>query len=455
MLKSWLGWINTSLAALAVIILLGAAAITFFREKEIPHFEGPIQERALPKCSFSVDPSAYDDISVGPLKLEFSPLKMQLPDLHKSLVYYGRNGRPDAQLQSPFLHFSFTGNKTPISIPPDQRVYIKYDRHQSPPQYVFSPGNAETALWIEVTPQPNQAVVHVGMIDEKGAPVTGPQANAQFTLPEKEFTRVANSASNWEIAKLRVDGTLLARQKARWYGSDKFLERHGGPEFAHLANKQRIDLGEREEAYSIYVSPESVMIWDGSKWKVTEPGPDTLAYPLLTIKKMDDRLMTFELWDVEGKSKVTLNVLKSTEAWVPQNLQQAFKFVGARTRSQFVFEINKERIMLSPQDWLLLTDSGWKKLSTPEEIDDYVDRKITGPLFVFDGVEKRDDKQVLIGTLFNSTRTDMQQIEIPMQKNGAKEDPAQPPINNKREQPTPNLQSQDILRGRPVEEQEP
>ena len=114
--------------------------------------------------------------------------------------------------------------------------------------------------------------------------------------------------------------------------------------------------------------------------------------------------------------------------------------------------------MLSPQDWLLQIDSGWKKLTTPEEIDAYVDRKISGPLFVFDGIEKREDKQFLLGTLFNSTRTDMQAIEIPMQKNNKKEEPPvkmQPKLNSesKRDAPQNALPSPEIMRGRTQEEE--
>jgi hypothetical protein len=128
--------------------------------------------------------------------------------------------------------------------------------------------------------------------------------------------------------------------------------------------------------------------------------------------------MTLELWDISGKGKITLNLLKVNEAWVPQNIQQSFKFVAARTRSQFVFEINKERMTLRPRDWLLMTGGGWKKLSTPEEIDSYVDRRLIGPLFIFDGVERKDDRQVIKGTLFNTARTEMQSIEIPLQQGG-------------------------------------
>ncbi|MCP5507977.1 MAG: hypothetical protein H7A37_06730 [Chlamydiales bacterium] len=48
-----------------------------------------------------------------------------------------------------------------------------------------------------------------------------------------------------ELGKWRVDGTLLARQRARWYGPDMFLKRHGGDEFKDVSGKRRIDFGEK------------------------------------------------------------------------------------------------------------------------------------------------------------------------------------------------------------------
>jgi len=65
-----------------------------------------------------------------------------------------------------------------------------------------------------------------------------------------------------------------------------------------------------------------------------------LGKPLLVVKKVDERLMTFEVWDSEGKTKIALNLLKSSEPPPPVQLLQSFKFVSSRTRSQFVFEIN-------------------------------------------------------------------------------------------------------------------
>jgi hypothetical protein len=308
----------------------------------------------------------------------------------------------------------FGAQKTPTAVLPGKKYYLLYDRYQK--QYVFSSDNIETPLWIEVTLHGNQVAVKVGMKGDNGQIISEPAANADFALAEKEYSR--NGSAPWELGKWRVDGTLLARQKAKWFGIDKFLEKHGGEEFKNYENKQRLDFGEPEETYSVYVGPEDCMIWKDEHWQVMKPGKQTLGYPMMCVKRVDERIMNLELWDADGKGKIILNLLKTSEAWLPQNLMQGFKFMGARTRSQFVFEINKERMLLRPHDWLVLTDKGWQKLITPEEIDNYVDRKIVGPLFVFDGIGKKDDKQVIMGTLFNSARTEMAPIELSLQSGG-------------------------------------
>jgi hypothetical protein len=369
-----------------------------------------------PKNVFSQAADSYQKIGDPVIKLQTAPITPKLPDLRKVLIYYGKNGRPDAKPESTQMHFSFLGSKAVSSTLPGEKLYLYYDRSLSPPQYAFSKNNEKTCLWIEPSFQEGGgALVRVAMCGDKGDIVTEPADYAMFTVPEKEMIRVA-SGNQWEIGKFRVDGTLLARQKARWYGVDKFLERHGGKEYQDVIGKQRIDFGEKEDLYSVYVNVGDVLVWDMNRWKVVRPGEDSLGKPLMIVKKIDDRLLNFELWDVDGKSKIQLNLLKSVESWNPQSLQQSFKFVGARTRSQFVFEIDKERVFLSPQDWLVKTEDGWKKLMTAEEIDDYVDRKKVGPMFVFDGVVKDDSRQVLSGVIFSPSRADVSIIEIPMQQ---------------------------------------
>lgn len=414
MAKKWLTWVNFSVGGLTILLLLAAAVILFARPSEIIVDNTPISKPALPKGGFAMSKDAYDAIGKTVLELKFSPMTLQLPDLRRHLVYYGKNGRPDAEANRPTMHFAFTGNTIPSSVPPGEPLYILYDKKQSPSQYIFSPGNQPTAIWIEASAKGSEGIVKVSMKNENGEVLRDPAAHAQFNLPEKEYLRFGGKA--WELGKWRVDGSLLARQRARWVGSDVFLQRHGGDEFQTLSGKQRVDFTEENETYSVFVGMGDCLIWENQRWKATKPGEETLKHPMMTVKKVDERLITFELWDVGGKGKVTLNLVKMQEPWTPQNIQQRFKFMGARTRSQYIFEIDKDRIYVSPQDWLLLTETGWIKLNTPEQIDDYVDRRLTGVLFVLDKVERKEDRQVFTGVMFNASRTDMQPVELAIQQ---------------------------------------
>jgi hypothetical protein len=415
MIKQWLGWLIYAIAGFAACLVLIGCTFLFLRPSEIAVSNASAPKTALPKSAFAQSKEAYNAIGEPLLTLQFAPMSMQLPDLKKYLVYYGKNGRPDAVADKPLLHFAFTGNKAISSVSPGERLYILYDRKLNPPQYIFSPGNSESSLWIEAKAEGNEAHVTATMKSENGAIIHEPEANANFSLPEKEYVRMG--ANTWEIGKNKVEATLLARQKARWYGHDVFLEKHGGKEYADKLGKQRIDFGEGDDIYSIYAGLNDAIVWTNDRWKVVQPGPESLGKPMLIIKKIEDRLLNMELWDPEGKGKITLNLLKSSEPQASVNIPQRFKFVGARTRTQFVFEIDGERMLLSPHDWLLLTKEGWVKLQTPEEIDAYVDRKNIGPMFVFDSVEKKEDHLILQGTLFNTSRTDMQPIDIPLQQN--------------------------------------
>lgn len=414
MLKKWLERMNYAIFAVFALFLLAAGYVQWQRP-DMLDVKAPLEQKStLPKNSFAQKQDAYDQIGEPLLSLEFVPPRMQLPDLRQKLNYYGQNSRPDANKDSSMMHFN-TGNQT-VSVAPSQPLYLQYDKSGNAGSYRFSPNNKKTSLWIEAVPEEKEASVLVRMIDENGEIVASPYEYESFQLKEKEFTRFGGKP--WEIGKWRVDGTLLARQRAKWYGVDKFLERHGGEEFEDISGKNRIDFSDDEIPYSVFVNEGSTLIWNGERWAGVEPGDNSKGYPLLVVKKVDERLMNLELWDVEGKKKIALNLLKSMENWVPQNLQQDFKFLGARTRSQFVFEVDDEKMLLSPHDWLLLTDEGWKKLNTLDEIDDYVDLKDKGTLFVFDGVMRVGDQQVLKGAMYNSTRTKVHDIDLPVQKDG-------------------------------------
>ncbi len=416
MVRKIVRWVN-------YFLIVCLACLTLLALMKLFHQGGTVSEEALeeastsfnvlPKNLFQLSQEAYNDIGSPVLSVVLVAPKVELPDLRPFLVYYGVNDRPDMAKTATTLHFGVRGSDAMASIAPGERLYLKYDNSKKPGIYVFSPDNAATSLWIEAQKDANKANIKVGMEDEAGNAITEPAMRATFILTASPFMRAGGIG--WEIGKWKVDGTLLARQRARWLGQDVFLTRHGGEEFSEFKDKDRIEFGEGNDRYSIYVKIGDCLIWDGQKWQNVRLGESSHSFPLMCVTKIDDRVMTLDLWDVGGQGHVVLNLIKSKEAWTPKTLEADFKFISTRTLSQYVFEIKKERTTLHPFDWLLLVDKNWVPLSTEEEIDNYVDRNSQGPLYVFLGPAQKDDgKQVLRALIYSPGRTEIDEVEYPL-----------------------------------------
>lgn len=124
--------------------------------------------------------------------------------------------------------------------------------------------------------------------------------------------------------------------------------------------------------------------------------------------------MLMEVWDAQGKHSITMRLPKLKGTWQPSHPKENLRFVAAKTWSQFVMESGSHRLEVEPGDWLLLKEGHWVKLLTITDIDSYVSRAQTGELLVVDGLESIEGRRYLSCHLFNSTRTEIQLLEVPL-----------------------------------------
>lgn len=414
----YLKWIRlTQYVALGALFVFSGAAVllSFLRDESFSAPALKSTKRQLPKSFFEFPSSDYVNLKPSAFYLNYIAPKMHLPDLRNSLMYYGQNGRPDLSMLTPKMFLGFHGGKNIIPSSYNEKIYLFYDKSLTTPvKYTFSPNNEPTEMWISASPEGKEALFSLEVRDPDKFAITNEDAVVKFYLPEKDFVR-PSILGTWDMGKWRVDGSLLVRQKARWIGVDKFLENHGGSDFPDYAEKHRIDFGDGDDHYSLFLKKGDYLVWHQDKWHpCTNDCLRTDDKPLLVVKKIDEKVMSLELWDVEGKGKVGLTLVKSPESFHHEQITRSFRFVGARTKTQVVFQIDEERLIVKPNDWLLHTKEGWKKLSTPTEIDDYVSRKLVGALFIFQEIAKKDDKPVLIGSIYNPNRTEFHPIEVAM-----------------------------------------
>lgn len=278
-----INYINRSLVVALIIVCLGVLALALIGNREL-NTEAPLAEDAAElRNGFEMPKASYAAIAGPPFELRSSAPAIGLPDLRDELILFGIDGRPDADPQFPTVYLSFKGSNTTSPVKTGERRYILFDRSSSAEHYSFSQDNLPTNLWIVPTLQGEKLSVEVSMCSHEGEPISSPEIHSRLILSSAESKATSRT---WSLGKWKVDGSLMARLRARWFGEDLFLALHGGKEFVHLKGKHRIDFGENDESYSCFLSPGDVLIWKDERWKDVAPGDESRNYPLLHVKKL-------------------------------------------------------------------------------------------------------------------------------------------------------------------------
>lgn len=478
MLQTKLSLINFILFIAIVLVTLLLIFQIFFCKKELNILPPKIENAKLPKNPFEQSLQSYENIGKYGLFLAAGSPRLSLPDLRNELIYPGRNQRPDLLMSkhTPFSQielkssgecssvytcvplFLLYSSKQASNVSSRRRPPFEEEKSLSQKGYIYSPHNRPSPLWIEVTPMPEnddgedyvKIVVH--MFDENRNLITFPKEHHEFLLKAENASK-SSRFKKWELGGNVVDSTLLVRQKTKWIGLDLFLRYHGGDDFASSTDKERIDFHHLDnKIYSCFVNEGDYLIWKEGKWQSPSHEDNTSLYPLLVVKKIEENMITFDLWDLEGTAKTHLTLLKIKTHEKSLNLREEFRFVGAKTWNQFILETSSVRILVQPNDWFILTEEGWLKFSTPEMIDQYVEQTLKGPLFVVEKMIRENGKQTLIGHLFNSARTEMIPIVLPMSSTSNESSYVAKDLDSKTEEPSPfppfEIQKQKYLSSR-------
>lgn len=408
-----IAFINLTLFALTILTV--GLSVTLFNKgvSQENHYLMP-PEPSFPKSPF---PQNETNFTQGPFSLKWTSPQSMLPDLKQEVTYLGKNHRPDVQEGKSRFYISIGKNKDPILAESGEKLYLTYSQSGA---YSPSFDNMETPLWLEMVPMMTDRTgeeyleVKAYLLDEEGLLITYPSNHHLFTLKMEE--RKGGGATPWELSGLRVDGSLLIRQGARLTGKDLFLEMHGGDPFKDILDRDRLDFLSGDNPYCCFIKEGDFLIWKDKQWQRAGKDDETSHYPLLAIKKLDEKSLSVELWDIEGKNKFLLSLPRSKNFDPPLDLNQEFKLVGAKTWIECVVECRGKRFLVKEGDWMVLTPDGWHKIASEKEVDDFVDQKMSGPLFILDKITKKNSRTTLVGHLFNALRTSVADIELANQE---------------------------------------
>lgn len=330
-----------------------------------------------------------------------------LPDLREELMFVGCNRRPDAKSHAVCLELKQSRSTQTVAF--GEKVYLRQTSTPWGAHFVFSP--SVTQCWIECYAVAGDMLeVRVFLKDSEGKLVTSPQEFTKFTLASQQSPQQA-----WEIGGIRVDASFAIKQKFRYIGKDLFFCMHGGAEFAEKAQKDRVDFTSISgETYSRFLSVGDMLLWDGNCWQPygTFLGNRSEA-PLLEVKRQDDKIMVLDIWHENGSTRQTVSLVKAIPASSGiKTFLEELLFVGMRTWARPILQAGTQRFTLMANDWLYRDGDHWERISSKQQLDDYVSGKIQGPLFVFEEIERKNNEIFLHGHLFNGLRTHVEKVTL-------------------------------------------
>lgn len=387
-------------------------------------------QKILPK-SFAQTQEHYDAIVSPFLALDSNKSAAKLPDLRNSLLYYGKNLRPDCIDDHVTLLMGFRGELVLTTTRPGEKTYLEYLNKNGSKRWAFSEQNRKTPFWIVVEPEHEGAAISFQIQDHKGNLVTEPRDLAAFTVKEYPLPLMTPITTNWTIGGEIVDHSLLHKQNAKWYGRDIFLEMYGGDAYSFTFNKERVQFESGEDAenqvYAIFIEAGTTLIFEDEQWKVTPLGNETRGKPLLQVKRVDERSIFFELWDAEGKRRFPLELAKAHEpALASQKLD--IKLIGARSKTSVIMSIQGKRTQLRSDDWLIFNKmgpqvDGFEIIRTVNQIDALINGQLKGDVLILEGIDRKQRGTIVKGYLFSSSHAQVEPMYIAIQQaNDKKQD---------------------------------
>jgi len=394
----------------AGITLVACSLFSLFDE---PQGEVGIDEEVFSESShrsFTLRKDLHEALESPLFHLSKIDRPMRLPDLRTHLLFYGSGGRPDRSLDSCVVQYGLRGVQGVYSTPSSEKVSLRFDSKS----HKWSVSKVPTALQVQFVVHVDGAEVIVELKEDEGATITTPDELHRFSLNKSPMPPSVSASKEWAVGQWRAEPSLLERMGAVWYGRDLVIQTLGGEEYEDEAKRERVQFGTGVDAYVLWVGEGDCFIFDDDRWEKVIPGPESVDKILLRAKSVDHHSITFDLWN-EDASSHTAVVLMRRAASLDTKLPP-LRLVGALSKKRWIAEIQGKRVVLAPDDWIVLTSNGHTRIDSPERLDAYLQGELAGGLLAFSGIEKIQGESCLVGSFFNSSRSQRENVAISLYK---------------------------------------
>ena len=390
-----LSLLNRMILALTSAILL-IFLVNFFRTSEIEVFKSVRkEEKKLSASRFD-----YGKIGRGAFALRSEIQKFPFPNLSGEVLFLGKNTRPDATLYNVKLHIGLKGDEKTLKAVPGQKLYLSYN------EGILCFAKDPTPLWIKpYLNEKRETWIEMGirLVSEVN----------EVLLDEVRTFEIENALKRNPPSEVSDPGLakgVEAMKKAKWWAPDRLFEVYGGENYGKLTGKERLEFEEEKGAHILYVKEGDRFVWKEGKWRAF---PSTNRYPMAHLISVSPYKIEWELWDVTGLEWVKVAHSKERARGINLRVEGIFTRMRQRTTSRISCRVDNKAVILKKGDWIVHTTTGWHILKNLKEVEEILNFKVRGELFVFDGMEKVDGKSVFCGALFDQMRTQIQHVRLP------------------------------------------
>ena len=347
------------------------------------------------------DPVEYDQIALTkPITLDSLKLNQEFSslffhDLQEELSFAGNNTRPDAVGQSVKALVVLIKTQDQKVVCEGEKVYFSYDT------YGLRFSKQPTPLWIKI-----KEIGHQLFCDAKVV-VSDDQNNKVY----QEATSLCFDKCSLSHELFSHSSYIRSLEIATWLEPDKFIGVYGGEKYHHKKGAYRLYQPENQ-SYE-FVQDGDFVYFHEKVWKLIDQ-EDVRDYPLAQVKVYSQNKLSLRVWDESGMKESSLMVSCKSQPPLNLRVEEIFSKIRPRTSAQVTCKMGGKTAILKNGDWLIRSSNQWKLLRSSNDLKKYLNYELQGELFVFDEIEKNESNPIFKGHLFDTMRTQMQVVRIPL-----------------------------------------
>jgi hypothetical protein len=348
----------------------------------------------------------FEKIGQGPLSLSAYKKKSIIPDMSKEILVLAKNARPDRQIKDTSVLITLKSSSGSYTARSGEQIFLSCDplAGGTAPVYHFS--ERKTPLWIRPTVlDKNDVLLEVGIFMPSKESETFLEEKTQFVVQDHAMSQESEGHEQAFIAVLK---------QAKLWGSDVLFAQYGGKEYKSWKDKQKIEIPAEKQSLFYFLEKGDLLQWKNHEWVPVTLAEASNRLPLAEVKAVSTRFLELQVWDEEGfyPTFIKLEAQPSHRSgFKTENLPHSIRL---RTSSQVTCCLGKRRYILKEGDWLLKTARGWRNLKRAKDIEDYLQHRIKGELFIFDGFSREQGKLLIKGHWFDEMRTQIVPFSVPV-----------------------------------------